>query len=198
MMFPIDAVRRYVVALGLGLAIAFTVALPARADTISVFADLPVAMNLQIDDGQGNKASADASGLSGLVVGVTLPFFVGLAYENYGSKFNIPKVINQSFRYDVNMYDIFLNLPLPIVNIAAGLGAGSGKLSDGPANVTFKDATLTQYFVSLGVNVLPLLDIHVGYHAFSGSNDVSGSGAGSVSSLKVNGDMWSLGAKLGF
>lgn len=190
------AVGKWATFFGVTLLAIGLLALPARADTLSVFADLPVAMSLKLDDGQGNTDTKDASGLSGYKVGVTLPFFVGLAYESYGSKFSGNKVVGQSFRYDVTMYDLFLNLPLPVVNIAAGGGIGKGKFSDGPPGVTVDDANLTQWFASLGYNIVPLVDVHFGYHAFSGKNPISTPSG--QPDLKVNGDMWSLGLKIGF
>lgn len=178
-----------------GLAAAL-LAQPARADTFSVFADLPVDFSLHLDNGAGTTENPSASGLSGYKVGITLPIFVGLAYESYGSKFNSPKIVGQSFNYDVTMYDLFLNLPLPVINIAVGLGQGTGKFSNGPAGVTVKDADLSQWFASLGFNIMPLVDVHLGYHVFSGKNDVT-SPAGSPG-LKVEGTMTSLGVKIGF
>jgi hypothetical protein len=169
---------------------------PARADTFSVFADLPVDFSLHLDNGAGTTENASASGLSGYKVGITLPIFVGLAYESYGGKFNSPNIVGQSFNYDVTMVDLFLNLPLPVLNIAVGLGQGTGKFSNGPANVSVKDANLSQWFASLGINVAPLVDVHLGYHSFSGKNEVT-TPPGSPG-LKVDGTMTSLGVKIGF
>ncbi len=189
------AVGKWAAGFGVTLLAVGLLALPARADTISVFADLPVAMSLKLDDGQGNTDSKDATGLSGYKLGVTLPFFVGLAYESYGSKFASNKVIPTSFNYDVTMYDLFFNLPLPIVNIAAGAGLGTGRLSN-VTGASFKDAALAQWFASLGYNIVPLVDVHFGYHSFSGTN--KGDTPAGVPDIKVNGDMWSLGVKIGF
>jgi hypothetical protein len=182
--------------LGLALLAAALWALPARADTISVFADLPLDFSLTVDGGQGKSDTSSASNLSGYKVGFTLPIFVGLAYESYGGQFNSANVVGQSFNYDVTMVDVFFNLPLPKVNIALGVGAGTGKFSKGPAGVTVNDAILTQTFASLGINVAPLVDLHVGYHMLSGTNDFAN--APGVPSLKVAGTMTSLGIKLGF
>lgn len=191
-----DVARRTVAGLAVTVAALGLLAQTARADTLSVFADLPVAMDLKLDNQKGQTDSMSASGLSGYVVGLTLPIFVGLAYESYGSKFNSSNVIGGSFRYDVTMYDLFLNLPLPVVNIAAGLGTGTGSVSSPPAGVSVKDATLTQWFASLGIPVLPLVDVHLAYHSFSGTNAIS-TPAGQPD-LKTNGTMWSLGVKVGF
>ncbi len=182
--------------LGLALAVAVLLAQPAHADTFSVFADLPVDFSLHLDNGAGTTETASASGLSGYKVGITLPIFIGLAYESYGGKFNSPNIVGQSFNYDVTMYDLFLNLPLPVINIAVGAGAGTGKFSNGPVGVTVKDANLSQWFASLGVNVAPLVDIHVGYHSFSGTNDIAN--VPGAPGLKVGGTMTSLGIKIGF
>ena len=164
----------------------------ARADTLAVSADLPVAMDLTIKS-SGTTTNYSDSSVSGLGVGVSLPFLIGLGYENYAGKFSKS---GSKFDYGVSMYDLFINLPIPVVNIALGGGVGTGSISKTNFGNVYKDADLTQWFASLGIPILPLVDVHVGYHAFSGTNKAK-SGTG-FSDAKASGDMWSLGVKVGF
>jgi len=189
-----NAIRKLGTVFGLTLLAIGLLALPARADTFSVTGDLPVTMSLALDDGQGNKDTKDASSVAGYKLGLSLPFLIGFGYESYGGKFGSNKAVPASFKYDVTMFDIFLNLPIPFVNIALGGGLGTGKISDVPG-VDFKDASLTQWFASVGIPIATVFDVHVGYHSFSGKNKADTAG---VPDIKVDGNMVSIGAKFGF
>jgi len=181
--------RAAILAIALGTILA--VGQSAHADTLAVSADLPVSMSISAKS-SGTTHNYNDSSVSGLGVGLSLPFLIGLGYENYSGAFS---GAGNRFNYGVTMYDLFLNLPIPVVNIAIGAGVGNGSIGGGNVGSSYKDASLTQWFASLGVPILPLLDIHVGYHAFSGTNDAKTAGKSNIS---VNGDMWSLGLKLGF
>jgi hypothetical protein len=181
--------------LAIAVAGALAVARPARADTLSVSADLPVASSVTLKSSGGTATTYDSKSISGVTAGVSFPFLIGLGYEDYSNSFSKS---GTKFDYDVTMYDIFLNLPIPVVNIAIGAGMGTGSLSQpssqqGGAH-PFKDADLTQWFASLGYPIFPLVDLHVGYHSFSGTNK----GKLGAPDLKVDGSMYSLGVKIGF
>jgi hypothetical protein len=178
---------------GIALLGGIAMAQSVRADTLAVSADLPVAMSLTANSG-GTSTSYSASSVSGLGLGVSLPFLVGLGYEDYTGKFSKS---GNKFDYGVTMYDIFLNLPIPIVNIAIGGGIGNGAVSNSNSGVSkpFKDADLTQWFASLGFSILPFVDLHLGYHSFSGNNKAK---TVAFNDLKVDGNMTSLGVKIGF
>jgi hypothetical protein len=185
--------------LAIALAGALAVARPARADTLSVSADLPVSSSVTLKSSGGTSTTYDSKSISGVTLGLSFPFLIGVGYENYSSSFS---KTGTKFDYDVMMYDIFVNLPIPVVNIAIGAGAGTGKF----ANVNtpgfsspFKDADLTQWFASLGYPILPLVDLHIGYHSFSGKNKAtSAAAAAGFSDVNVDGSMYSLGVKIGF
>ncbi|HEX7926017.1 MAG TPA: hypothetical protein VF678_00410 [bacterium] len=156
----------------------------ARADVFSVFADAPVASSLELD----KQSTVKADGVSGYKVGVTLPIFLGLAYESYAIKLS-----KSAGDFDVSMADVFLNLPFPVVNLAIGLGAGTGT-SNGNAGDFYKAGQLTQYWASIGIPFAVLFDVHLGYHVFSGSLP----GKPNVPDSDVKGTMTSLGVKVGF
>jgi hypothetical protein len=162
---------------------------PGRADALlSVSADLP----LQYSFNEGGKADS----VSGVIVGVSLPFLVGLGYEGYQIK-DKDKDTDSESKVDVKMFDLFIDLPVPIVNIAAGVGFGTGKttITSPFGTFTAKDATLTQYFVSLGVPFLVIADVHLGYHVVMGKADMNAPATGTV---KLDGKMYTLGVKIGF
>jgi hypothetical protein len=194
--------------MGIAMVGALAVARPAWADTLSVSADLPVSSSITVKQAanaaSGNPASTttfDSKSISGYTLGLSFPFLIGLGYENYSSSLSkgVPAG-TLKFDYDVTMYDIFLNLPLPVINIAIGAGMGTGKIANEKLNgvsqtSTSKDADLTQWFASLGIPVAKLVDLHVGYHSFSGTNKTK---TVTQSDRKVDGSMYSVGVKIGF
>jgi len=183
--------------LALALCAALAIARPALADTFSVSADLPFASSLTLKPGVGTSGSQTLSdtSVSGFTAAVSFSW-LGLDYEDYASSFSKSGL---KFDYNVQMYDILLNLPIPVVDVVIGGGVGNGSFSNCKLNgvgCTFqlKTANLTGYFASLGIPIFPLIDLHLGYHVFSGTNDSKVGG----SNEKVNGDMYSLGIKVGF
>lgn len=173
----------------------------ARADVFSITADVPVQLSLKLDGD-----SVDNS-VSGFKVGVSLPFLVGFGYESYKAALD-KKDLGLGTKGDLNfqLIDIFFNLPVPVVNIALGVGAGTATFDPdkfdlgGGDSVTLNAANVTQYFVSLGIPIAVLFDVHVGYHVLSGSFDIktTSSGGTSKDSSDLKATMISLGAKVGF
>jgi hypothetical protein len=186
------------VALAAGMALLLAQGV-ARADVFSITADVPLQLSLKLD-----KTTVGNS-VAGYKVGVSLPFLVGFGYEAYNAALD-KKDFGAKADLDFRIFDVFLNLPVPVVNIALGLGAGTATFNpdkfDLGGGVTFKtdSAAVTQYFVSLGIPIATLFDVHLGYHVLNGKFDtkttVGGVTAKDSSDLKAS--MISLGAKVGF
>src|SRR5262249_50901559 len=134
-----------------------------------------------------------SSGVSGYSLGVSLPFFVGLGMDSYTASFPAKGGAGK-FDYTVNMYNLFVNLPIPVVNIALGVGAGTGHVGGSSAG-SYKDADLTQFMASFGFNILPLVDLHLGFRGFTGTNKPKGT---NTSKTDVDGKTYTLGVKVGF
>ena len=187
--------------LGIAMVAAVAMARPALADTLAVSADLPVSSSVTLKSAGSPATTYDSKSISGFTLGVSFPFLLGLGYENYSSSFSKSST-NTKFDYDVTMYDIFVNLPIPVVNIALGAGTGTGSVShvNFPGmSSPFKDGDLTQWFASIGIPITPLVDVHVGYHSFSGKNKATTAAAASgFSDITVDGSMYSVGVKIGF
>lgn len=151
----------------------------------SISADVPLSFTIDGD-------AADS--VSGFLVGVSLPFFVGFGFENYEATFK-----GAAGGTDVvlsnKIFDVFVDLPVPFVNIGIGLGAGTVAIDTGSVDI-WDDASLTQFFVTVGIPIVILFDVHVGYHVLSGTASAkSGTGA---ADLEIDAVMISLGAKVGF
>ena len=97
---------------------------------------------------------------------------------------------------------MFVNLPVPVINLALGAGAGmvtrEEELSDG-AKLSAEDSAATSFFATLGYPILPLFDVHVGYQVINAKKvDVKNSGGGVQYENDPSGTVWTAGIKIGF
>ena len=169
-------------------------AVPAKADLLSVHADIP----LSFSPTQEGSDSPDS--ISGARVGLSLFILpLGIAYESYEVSYTSDTVDS------VDTYQIasvFVNLPVPVINIALGAGAGmvagEGELSNG-AKLTADDSAATSFFATLGYPILPLFDVHVGYQVINGNKvEVKKSSGGIENERDPSGTVWTAGIKIGF
>ncbi len=164
---------------------------PARADTFSVSLDVPVSYTYKDSTLHDAKAS-------GAIVGLSLPFLVGFGFEAYTVKAQAGAAPATDFENKVQMLDVFLNLPVPVVNIRLGAGVGTASLSV-PSQPTqqFDKGTLTQGYLDVGIPIAVVFDVHLGYHAISGKvKDKTLPGPNP--DVDVGAKMWTLGVKVGF
>jgi hypothetical protein len=160
----------------------------ALADVFSVSFDAPIVYTFT------EETLTDES-VGGFKVGLTLPFLVGLGYENYKVKGKAGTAPFQvDFEYKVAMYDIFLDIPFPVANLVIGAGGGKGQIDTVPPTGGLQDASLVQAFVSVGIPFALLFDAHVGYHAIRGEAEPVGGGT----ALNLDASMATVGIKVGF
>jgi hypothetical protein len=179
--------KRKIFCLMAGVSLVFF-ASAAHADVFSVAADVP--LQYSFDDG------GSADDVSGFKLAVSLPFLVGIGVEQYTATVESPGL---STDVDFSIVDVFVNLPVPIINLGLGIGLGSASVEQTPATAgqTFEDADIFQYFVTLGYPIAVLFDVHLGYHVVGGTSDIKQSGS-KVGEAKLDGNMLSLGIKIGF
>ena len=184
---------------GFALALAAAVAAAPAAHALSISADVPLAYTFDegdIDDGT----------VSGFRVGVGFGL-LGVGYNSYEATGDLGLEDDIVVKYQ--MLDVFFELPIPIVNIVVGAGAGTAEADDltnvtiegANTNVTFDSATATMVFASVGFPILPLFDIHLGYHVIRAETDLEGKSGGVVTfkdSIDLGGSLISVGARLGF
>ena len=102
----------------------------AKADTISVSVGIPLSHQFSGKyTSSGTESSITAGSTSGVFLGLTLPFLIGFGVESYETKIkSISSADLSSTTVSTTMADILFNLPIPIVNITLGLGAGQTKI----------------------------------------------------------------------
>ena len=164
---------------------------PAWAESLSVLVDIPVVYKF-------NEESLTSAKPSGIVLGVALPFLIGVAAEIYTVKGAVTQTPpNSDFEYKATLVDVFLNLPFPAGNLKLGAGLGKGALSTTPPKVTFPDGKLVQVFFSIGVSFAKVFDAHVGYHVIRGETDIPAI-LGLPGKLNLDASMATIGIKVGF
>ena len=113
-----------------------------------------------------------SSNTEGYFLGVQLPFALGLGMDSHKVKGDKP----QELVVDTNMYNLFYQLPIPVINLILGVGTGSQELiCDDVGNGTscsdsFDKGSATQFYTSLGFPIMPLFDLHISYRMITSKN----------------------------
>ena len=132
---------------------------PSFAFSISV--GMP--MGHTITDKTIHLAGYDAP--SGYLIGVQLPFAVGLGMDSYKTKLKETET-----KLGTDMYNIFYQLPIPVINLIIGLGTGNQALECTTCAGTYDKGSATQWYTSIGFPIMPLFDIHLSYRSITSKN----------------------------
>ena len=138
---------------------------PVFAELFSVSAGTPFSHSF------ADTEVAESDGVRGLFLAAKLPIMVGVGIEMYKTKLKDSKTTLAT-----SMYDIFYQLPIPIVNLTLGLGLGSTQLECQSCSI-YDKGTAAQWYSSLGIPILPLFDAHISFRSVSAkikNNTVSG------------------------
>ena len=70
------------------------------------------------------------------------------------------------------MYNLYYQLPVPVVNLILGLGTGTSTYDwpdtgDGAGSDYFDKGAATQWYTSIGIPLIPLFDIHLSYRSIT-------------------------------
>ena len=132
---------------------------PSFAFSIS----LGMPMGHTITDKTIHLAGYDAP--SGFLIGVQLPFAMGLGIDSYKTKLKETEV-----KLGTDMYNIFYQLPIPVINLIIGLGFGNQALECSTCADDFDKGSATQWYTSIGMPLIPLFDIHLSYRSITSKN----------------------------
>ena len=130
------------------------------------------------------------SNIEGYFLGVQLPFALGLGMDSHKLKGDT----SDSMELHTNMYNLFYQLPIPVINLILGVGTGNQeyKCDNWGDGTSCSDAldkgSATQLYTSVGFPIIPLFDLHISYRMITSKNikvkatgaktDFSGSVAG--------------------
>jgi hypothetical protein len=166
----------------------------------SVSVDAPTQFVFDRKDIDTAKAAqwknATSNDLEGYKVALKTPFFLGVGYEYYAIR-NTGLSGGSPFeaRIGMQLYDVFVNLPVKFLNISLGYGQGTATTAfNTPTAPTANAAKANQGFLVLGIP-LGRLDIHIGYHKVQVDRPPL-IGAGSPDQGLLSGQMLSAGLRL--
>ena len=118
-----------------------------------------------------------AKGVSGTFIQVGVPMLPGIGIDSYKTKLD-----DDVTELATTMYNLYYLLPIPIVNLTLGAGVGSTELQCETCAASFDKGTANQWYVSFGMPIIPLFDLHLSYRSVSskikiisgGEHDLSG------------------------
>ena len=132
---------------------------------ISLSVGVPVAASIPGDDG-----TAEADGTSGYFLGVQLPFGLGLGMDSHKTKFK-----DSTVKVATSMYNLYYQLPVPVVSLILGLGTGNSNYDcpddgHGTCAEQYDKGAATQWYTSIGFPIIPFFDIHLSYRSITSKN----------------------------
>jgi hypothetical protein len=136
---------------------------------ISLSVGIPVAASFSAKDSDGNAYKADGS--SGYFLGAQLPFGLGLGMDSHKTK-----VKDSTYKIAHTMYNLYYQLPVPVVSLILGLGTGNSNydcpdVGNGKSCADWYDkGSATQWYTSIGFPIIPFFDIHLSYRSITSKN----------------------------
>ena len=132
---------------------------------ISLSVGVPVGASIKGDDG-----TAEADGASGYFLGVQLPFGLGLGMDSHKTKFK-----DSTVKVATSMYNLYYQLPVPVVSLILGLGTGNSNYDcpdngHGTCAEQYDKGAATQWYTSIGFPIIPFFDIHLSYRSITSKN----------------------------
>ena len=113
----------------------------------------------------GNYDSGEAvksDGVSGMFIQVGVPIFPGVGMDSYKTKLK-----DSTAELATTIYNLYYLLPIPVINLTLGVGAGSTELQCAACSSAFEKGSATQWYASFGMPIIPLFDLHLSYRSVS-------------------------------
>ena len=118
-----------------------------------------------------------AKGVSGTFIQVGVPMLPGIGIDSYKTKLD-----DDVTELATMIYNLYYLLPIPIINLTLGAGVGSTELQCETCAASLDKGTANQWYVSFGMPIIPLFDLHLSYRSVSskikiisgGEHDFSG------------------------
>ncbi len=133
---------------------------------------------------------AESDGTSGVFLAAKLPIMVGVGLDMYDTKLK-----DSTKKLRTAMYDIFYQLPIPIVNLTLGLGMGSTELQCVGCKI-YDKGTATQWYTSVGIPIFPFFDAHLSLRRVS--SKIKKTAASGGTEYDLGGTVAGIGIAFGF
>ena len=144
----------------------------------------------------GNWYDGDAvesDGTSGMFIQVGVPILPGIGIDNYKTGV---KSTTHDIELDTTIYNLYYLLPIPIINLTLGVGAGSTELKCDVCSSVFDKGSATQWYASFGFPIIPLFDLHLSYRSVSSKIKLKAAYGGTESDF--GGNVMGLGMGFNF
>ena len=140
----------------------------------------------------------ETDGVSGYVIQVGVPILPGIGMDSYKTKVKCPNCGSTKLEVSTTMYNLYYLLPIPIVNLTVGVGAGKTKFLCDGSDCDWQDGGgATQWYTSFGFPIIPLFDLHLSYRSVSSKiENTTGSSKGKKDD--VGGNVMGLGIGFNF
>ena len=156
---------------------------------------VPLSHTMTGQDTSGNDVESD--GVSGTFVQIGVPILPGIGLDNY--KTTIKNQYSSTvLELETTMYNLYYLLPIPIINLTFGVGAGKTKFLCDGSDCTWQDGgNATQFYTSLGFPIIPLFDLHLSYRSVSSKIETT-TGSDKGKEDDVGGNVMGLGIGFNF
>ena len=108
----------------------------------------------------GTEVKTD--GVSGMFIQVGVPIFPGVGMDSYKTKLK-----DTTMELATMIYNLYYLLPIPIINLTLGVGAGSTELQCSDCSSVYDKGSASQWYASFGMPIIPLFDLHLSYRSVS-------------------------------
>jgi len=88
----------------------------------------------------------------------------GIGMDSYKTKL---KDQTPTIEVATMIYNLYYLLPIPIINLTLGVGVGSTELQCNTCSADYDKGTANQWYVSFGMPIIPLFDLHLSYRSVS-------------------------------
>jgi len=140
-----------------------------------------VPMSHTITGKTNDGSEIKAKGVSGTFIQVGVPMLPGIGIDSYKTKLE-----DSTIELATMIYNLYYLLPIPIINLTIGAGVGSTEFQCDTCSGVFDKGTANQWYVSFGLPIIPLFDLHLSYRSVSskmkiisgGEHDLSGNVTG--------------------
>ena len=187
---------------------------PSFAFSLSV--GMPVGSTITGEATAGRK-QFESEGVSGYFLGVQLPFSVGLGLDSYKTNLKVDPG-EAELKLATSMYNLYYQLPVPVINLIIGIGTGKHTMEcatckegymksysydstgDGTKDTTlseqagYKSGSVSQWYASIGMPIMPLFDIHLSYRSITSKKVVSSG----VTELDLSSNVTGIGFAFNF
>ena len=167
---------------------------PIFAAPLTISLGIPQEHTFTEKNESGSKIETDGS--SGYFLGIKFPVGFGLGIDSYKTKVKCAQCTGD-IHVATTIYNLYYLLPIPIINLTIGVGAGDTKF-ECSGDCSWQDGgTATQWYTSIGMPIIPLFDLHLSYRSVSSKIEtITGSDKGKKDD--VGGNVMGLGIGFNF